>query len=174
MVVVLPAAPVADFTYAATTPAAQRSVTFTNPTLTVPQPFDKFTWHFADGSQDEVGTWPITHVFAGTATLISVTLTVENASGTSALTRTVSLIAPTAAFSDSLSVAGAVTFTNSSTGGEFALITWEFDDGTPAFTTTSTADFTYTFPAANTYNVKLTVRTGQGTDSVTNLVIVIL
>ncbi len=174
VVVVLPAVPVADFTYAATTPAAPRSVTFTNPTLTAPQPFDKFTWHFADGSQDEVSTWPITHVFAGTATLISVTLTVENASGTSAITRTVSLVAPTAVFSASLSVAGAVTFTNSSTGGEFALITWEFDDGTPTFTTTSTADFTYTFPAANTYNVKLTVRTGQGTDSVTNVVIVIL
>jgi PKD repeat protein len=169
VVTVAPAVPSASFSYAPGSPA--RTVTFTNTSAAVGQPFDTVTWHFGDGTADVVSAGPVSHTFAGAATSFSVVLTIDNASGTDSATRAVSLLAPTAAFTFVLAVRTAA-FTNASTGGPFNTVAWDFDDGTPVVTSTTPPPHTFATPG--TYNVQLTVTTGQGTSSVTHAVIVVL
>ncbi len=60
-----------------------------------------------------------------------------------------------------------ITFNNTSSGGPFASVVWDFGDGSP--TSTATAPV-HSYSALGTYNVTLTVTDSHGcTDAITNL-----
>jgi PKD repeat protein len=152
---VAPVLPAASYSV---TPVASpaRTVTFTN--TSTGAPFTAVTWRFGDGTADVVSAGPVTHTFTGSATSFAVRLTVENASGDDQVTTTVSLTPPVAAFTFA-PLLRVVSFVNTSTGGPFSSVSWNFDDGSPLATTNNPS---HTFAEAGSYDVTLTVTTGGG------------
>lgn len=156
-----PQPPVANFTASTTNGFAPLAVTFTDQTgRGAPT---SWAWDFDDnGTTDSTAQNPaFTYTLAGT---YSVKLTVSNAQGTNALTRTNyitvtndpnALVADFTAGVTSGFVPLTFTFTDQSTGGP-TLWEWDFQND---LTTDSTAQNpTFTFTQVGTYSVKLTVR----------------
>ena len=159
--------PVASFQ--SSTPAvAGRAVSFTD--TSAGGPFTSVTWDFGDGSPASTAANP-THVFAA-AGLYNVRLTVANGGGSVSATTRIS-VAPqvTATFtvSNPRIALQAITFTNTTTGGPFTSLTWDFGDGA----TGSGAVVTHAYATLGTYSVSLTTVASTGvSDAAVNSVIV--
>jgi PKD repeat protein len=162
---VRPVAPNPTFTYANAGPG---KVTFTG--SSGGDPIDSWSWNFGDGTQPVTGK-TVTHDFTGDGPF-TVTLTVTNETASVPVSQTISMATPTVSASVSPAaptVGQTVTFTNTSTGGPFASVTWSWGDGT---TNSSGNSATHAFTEAKTYPVTLTVTNGAGTFSRTIDVVV--
>lgn len=151
--------PVASFQSSA--PAvAGRAVSFTD--TSAGGPFTSVTWDFGDGSPASTASNP-SHVFAA-AGLYNVRLTVANGGGSVSATVRISVVPPiTAEFtaSNPRIALQAITFTNTTTGGPFTSLTWDFGDGA----TGSGAAVTHSFATLGTYSVSLTAVASTGATS---------
>ena len=156
---------VADFSVGNSSVCAGQSASFTD--LSFPLSANQ-SWDFGDGSTS-TATNP-THIYAlpgtynvrlieGTAGCIDTVIKNNYITVNSSAT-----VAFSANQTQSCSAPFAVTFSNTSTGGAF--YSWDFGDGTPPFVTNSLANFTYTYPAAGSDSVTLTVTSGNGCVSV--------
>jgi PKD repeat protein len=165
-VLINPSAPIAAFGYSAA--SATRQVTFTYRATADGGTPATYEWDFGDGSS---ATGPsVSHTFADDGPF-NVRLRVTNVTGNDQVTQSVSLAVPDVDFSHPATIqAGtAVTFTNTSTGGPFASITWNWDDGT-ANGTGATASHRFADPG--TYAVTVTVVNGRGSFSQTKQITV--
>lgn len=151
----------ADFSADNSSICAGQPVTFTN--LSFPLSATQ-AWDFGDGGTSTATNPTHTYAAAGTYT---VTL-IEGSAGCQSTVTKNSFItvtpSSTSAFTanqtQNCSAPFAVTFSNTSTAG--STYSWDFGDGTPPFTTNSTADFVYTFTASGSYTITLTVTSGNG------------
>ena len=165
-----PPAPVAAFSGTPVSGTAPLAVSFSDASTGSPT---SWAWDFDnDGTVDSTAQNPLfTYSNPGT---YSVTLTVANAGGSNAVTKTgyISVAAPSpgapvAAFSGT-PVSGtaplAVAFSDASTGSPTSWA-WDFDNDGTVDSTAQNPTFTYSTPG--TYSVKLTVGNGTGGDSLT-------
>jgi PKD repeat protein len=162
-------APTAAFTSSKQSGSAPLAVTFTDQsTGTTPI---TYAWDFNnDGSTDSTAQNPsFTYNAAGT---YSVKLTVTNSAGTNTALKTgyitvnPTAVAPIAAFTSSKqsgSAPLAVTFTDQSTGTTPITYAWDFNNDGSTDSTAQNPSFTYN--AAGTYSVKLTVTNSAGTNT---------
>ncbi len=155
-VAVSPPAPVAAFTYAPPAPVALETITFTN--TSTGGPATTVSWDFGDGSPPSPVANP-TKVYTVAGSYI-VTLTVGNAAGATTATRMV-LVAPTPpppipSFTGpaSITAGGSAQFVRTSTGGPATAVTWNFGDGSAAFSGLNPPAHVYA--VAGTYTVTLT------------------
>ncbi|HED66138.1 MAG TPA: PKD domain-containing protein, partial [Planctomycetes bacterium] len=156
-------APVAGFTGTPTSGVAPLAVNFTDSST---GSITSWAWDFGDGGTSTQQNPSYTYNAAGTYT---VSLTVTGPGGSDTLTRTgyisVSEPAPVANFSAN-PVTGvaplAVNFTDSSTGSVTSWA-WDFGDGG----TSTQQNPSYTYSAAGTYTVSLTVTGPGGSDTLT-------
>jgi gliding motility-associated-like protein len=126
-----------------------------------------FVWDFGNGSSSntETPSGPICYVTAGTYT---VSLTVNDVTGSNTETQTITIAAcntPTSSFTISendLCENDCITFTNAST--DATSYSWTFEGGSPA-TSTSQDPGTVCFGTLGTYNISLVVTNAFGSDS---------
>ena len=146
------------------------SITFTDASLGNGKNITKWLWDFGDG---EVSTDqnPV-HSYTTSGDYI-VKLMVEGETGceSEVVTQTVHVIAlPVVNFNISQPACETqdVTFTDLSTTAEGKIIkwTWDFGDGSTIEEKDSASPFTHKYVASGTYNVKLTVLTDKGCESV--------
>ncbi|XZF13264.1 PKD domain-containing protein [Chitinophagaceae bacterium MMS25-I14] len=164
--------PAVSFTNTPSVGCLSTVVTFTNNTTSLAT-VNNYTWRFGDGATltqpGFTASTQHTYIAAGT---YNVTLTATDVNGckdSATISNAVSIIKPTAGFTATTTTAclgTPVTFVNSSTGGTSYL--WDFGDGSPAVSTTSTANISHSYTANGTYTVRLVV-TGNGscTDTLT-------
>jgi len=171
--------PVADASASATEVDAGTTVTFDGTASTDNVGIDSYTWTFTyngapvslDGATvsfefDIAGAYIVTLNVtdaAGNYDIATVTITVQ-ASATDAAPTAVATVTPTSA-----TVGTSVTFSSTGSSDDIGIVnyTWTFvyEDAT---VTRYTASFSFTFDAAGTYDVTLTVRDGSGqTDEAT-------
>jgi len=162
-----PQVPVADFTATPTTGNAPLTVQFTDNSTNDPT---NWLWDFGDGSTSTQQNPAHTYTDPGTYT---VTLTVSNAAGSDTAIKVGYIVVeappqpspPTADFSASPTSGTApltVSFTDKSTG-DVTLWEWDFDGDGVVDSTERNPTFTYT--AAGTYTVTLTVSGPGGSDT---------
>lgn len=164
-VTVLPARPVAAFTFAPNVPAAGTAVQFTDAsTGTV----DSWSWAFGDGQTSSMRNPSIAFAAAGT---YDVTLTVTNAGGSSTVQRSVSVNPPPPVASFSAAPTAftgqSVTFTDTSNA---VAATYAWDFGGIGGSTARVP--TFAFPAPGSYVVTLTVTNAAGSDTASRTVVV--
>jgi gliding motility-associated-like protein len=174
--------PVANFTFTPNNQCAGTTVNFSN-VSTGTGGFTTYAWNFGDAS---TSTLPSpSHVYAAGGTY-NVTLTVTNGTGCSStfsqtvtvLPRPVAAIAGDDGDGDTQyclspvdnTTTDPVTFYNLSTGA--VSYTWTFGDGSPAFTTTSTASFVHTYTSYGTFPVTMTATGANGCTTTTTLSVV--
>jgi PKD repeat protein len=162
-----PRAPAANFSFSPTSNITTvTAVQFTFRQANNTGDPDTFLWNFGDGTTSSERNPSKTFTRAGS---FPVTLTVTNAGGTNtspAQTVRVTVPPPTASFTVPATprIAGTpITFTNTSTGGPFDTVTWNWDDGTPNGSGNTPS---HTFAAAGTYRVRITVANPGGSDTV--------
>ena len=134
-----------------------------------------YSWSFGDGTPTQTGATP-THTFASAGTYTVALTVTDNDGGTNATTAQVTVLganaAPTAAFT-STPTNLQVAFDGSGSAdpdGTIASYAWDFGGGATA----SGATPSYTFAAAGSYPVTLTVTDNRGgTNSVTKTVSVL-
>jgi gliding motility-associated-like protein len=159
--------PVADFTF--TTECEGTATTFTN---TSTGNFAVSAWDFGSGPVLANNT---TFTFASSGTFpVSLGVTTANGCFGTATQQVTVHPQPAAAFTaPDVCLGASTTFADGTTiGGSGSISThaWDFGDGVG---TSAQSDPTYTYTAANSYNVSLTVTSVQGcTDNVTQAVIV--
>lgn len=122
------------------------------------------SWNFGDGTTSTAtnpshiyaapGTYSVT-LIEGTGSCIDTVIKINYITVTASATVNFS-----ANQTQSCSTPFDVTFSNFSTGG--VSYTWNFGNGSPPFTTNSLSNFTYTYPAAGSDTVTLTVTNGNG------------
>lgn len=161
-VVVSPPPPVAGFTFLPAAPVVGAPVTFTN--TSTGGTGTTFLWEFGDGTTAAVENPTKTFTASGTYT---VRFTVTNISGTSSVTRsvTVAIPAPVASFTvsaGSVAIGEQVVFTNTSTGGAPTTVLWSFGDGTTSALVTPPPK---SWAAPGTYVVRLTLTNPSGTST---------
>ena len=164
-------APTARFTVSATTVETGTPVVFTSTSTGDPT---SLVWDFGDGTTGSGATASRTYARPGTYT---VRLTATNAVGTSATTRSVSVVAnvpppvPVISVSpDTIRVGDPVQFGGSSTGGPVSSWSWSFGDGG---TGSSQQNPGRVFAAAGTFTVTLTAENLAGSASTSRSVVVL-
>ncbi len=174
--------PTAVFTFSPNNQCAGSTTTFTNAS-TGTGVFTTYAWAFGDGGTS-TSVSP-THVYAAGGSF-NATLTITNGTGcTSTVSHTVTVLPrPVAAISgddgdgdtqyclspvDNTST-DAVTFFNSTTGA--TSYSWTFGDGSPVFTTGSTANFVHTYTSYGTYTVTMVATGANGCTTTTTLTVV--
>jgi PKD repeat protein len=156
---------------------------FAPSTLSGPVPFNvvfrdtsggnptQWTWEFNDGTPDSHLQDPLDHLFALPGIYI-VTLTAENAYGSSTASMTITVeAASTVDFTSNVQSGNAplaVTFTDASTPGGTAYA-WDFGAGQGTGTGT-TASHTYPTPGSYTVSLTVTYPTGDVTTTKTNYI----
>lgn len=157
--------PFVDFTVDTTVACAFGGVTFTNLSF----PSDAWLWDFGDGTTSTARN--PTHAYSDTGTY-SITLTAFNNGCSQNITKTqlVSVRPPVADFTDSVNCANKynVYFTNASiVNPVYGPVSYLWQFGDPANSTSTAPNPTFTYPALGTYNVTLTVTNGSCSHSVT-------
>lgn len=166
---------VAAFSASPTTGVAPLEVTFTDESTPGTSPITSWEWDIDnDGVVDSPAQNPV-HTYTSPG-VYSVTLRANISNGSNALTQHalitvfLAVVGPTAAFSATPTNAPAplgVQFTDESTPGSSPITSWEWD-----FNDDGTVDSTEqnphpTFQSAGMYDVKLTVGSDSGSDSLT-------
>ena len=159
-------APIADFTYAPSSPTVNQNVSFTDTSTNDPT---SWAWAFGDG--DTSTTRNPSHGFKNSGTY-NVTLTATNGIGSSNKTKSIVVegIEPVTDFTfspEAPTTTTSVQFTDTSTGSPISW-SWDFKDGT----TSSLQHPTHTFTTPGTYNVKLTATNASGSNAKTRSVTV--
>lgn len=174
--------PNAGFNFAPNNQCAFQNVNFTN-TSTGIYSGTTYNWNFSSGpNSTDVNP---THTF-NTPGTYPVTLTISNGPGcTSSNTQNVTIIdAPVASisgddgdgdltyclFPGDNTVFETVTFSNATTNA--SSYEWDFGDGSPVFTTNSTAPFTHNYNSYGTFNVTMTATNANGCQSTANLTVI--
>lgn len=174
--------PNAVYTFAPNNQCAGTTVSFTN-SSTGTGAFTSYAWNFGDaGTSTAVSP---THVYAAGGTY-NATLTITNGAGCTStvshpvtvLPRPVATIAGDDGDGDTQyclspvdnTTSEVVTFFNLSTGA--VSYTWSFGDGSPAFTTASTASFTHTYSSYGTFVVTMTATGANGCTTTTTLSVI--
>jgi gliding motility-associated-like protein len=174
--------PVAAFNFAPNNACAGTTVTFSN-ISTGTGAFTTYSWNFGDaGTSTSVSP---THVYTAGGTY-NATLTISNGTGcTSTVTHVVTVLPRPVA-----NIAGddgdgdtqyclspvdnttseVVTFSNFTTGA--VSYTWNFGDGSPAFTTASLASFPHTYSSYGTFTVTMTATGANGCTTTTTLTVI--
>jgi gliding motility-associated-like protein len=157
--------PVVDFSVDTTTACAFSGVSFTD----LSYPADRWDWDFGDGQTSTLQN-PV-HAFADTGTY-SVKLTVTNNGCQGSITKTalITVRPPVAAFDYSVNCANKynVTFNNLSiVNPVYGPVTYLWQFGDPANSTSTQANPVFTYPALGTYTVTLTVTNGSCSHSFT-------
>ncbi len=157
----------ASFSFSPSSPIAGQAVQFTDSSTGVPS---LWQWSFGDGGTSTAQNPSHTFVTAGT---YGVTLTIMNATGQDAISRSITVLAANTvtasfAYSPASPTAGqAVQFTDTSAGTPTTWL-WNFDDET-----TSTAQNpNHAFATAGTYSVSLTVSNASGSNSINRTVVI--
>jgi PKD repeat protein len=152
----------------------QLAVSFTNSSTDSDGTITAYSWNFGDGSAISTAANP-SHTYAAAGTYqVSLTVT-DNDGATNTATQPVTVAAkvgPIASFTNTPTKL-AVSFVSTSTdsAGTITGYSWNFGDGSGASTA---ANPSYTYAAAGTYQVTLTVTDDQSaTSSVTNPVAVV-
>ena len=174
--------PNAGFTFSPASACAFDPVSFTN-TSTGTFAGTSYNWNFGDGATSS--NQNPSHTYTGPGTY-NVTLTQTNGpSCTSSFNTNVTIIdAPVplisgddgdgdvvyCLFPGDNTTSETVTFSNFTTGG--VSYEWDFDDGSPLFTTGSTADITHTYTSYGTYNVTMTATGPNGCQTTTTLQVI--
>ncbi|MEZ4924511.1 MAG: PKD domain-containing protein, partial [Crocinitomicaceae bacterium] len=174
--------PNANFSFAPNNACAGTNINFNN-TSTGTQGSTTYNWNFGDGNTSTQQN--PNHAYAAGGTY-NVTLTVTNGPGcSSTFNQSVTALAiPNACIAGDdgdgdvnncllpadPSTSEIVTFSNCTTGG--VSYTWDFGDGSPAFTTASTADFTHSYTSFGTYTVTMTATGPNGCTSTETLTVV--
>jgi PKD repeat protein len=171
--VILPpaTAPTPSFQFAPSAPVLNQAITFDATASVGPGQIASYSWNFGDGSS---GTGAVvTHSYSTAASYV-VTLTVTNDRGVSAsTTKSVTVVpstppsAPSINQSPSTVHPGDTVFFNATgstatSGRTITSYDWDFGDGTPHGSGTST---THVYGAVNTYKVTLIVTDDQGQKS---------
>jgi PKD repeat protein len=160
-------APTAAFAFSPSSPLVGQTVSFTDTSTGGPT---SWTWSFGDPASGAANASSLpnpAHAFA-TAGTHTVSLTAQNAFGSNATTRTVTvatLPAPTAAFVFSPAVpqpGQTVSFTDTSTGGPTSW-TWDHGDGSGS----SFQNPSHAYLAAGTYTARLTASNASGSSQTT-------
>lgn len=157
--------PTVDFTVSNDTACASSSITFTD----LSNPADRWEWDFGDGSRSTAQN-PV-HTYTDTGSF-TVTLTAYNNGCARSVTKTqfITVRPPVANFSDSVNCANKYTvfFTNRSLVNPiYGPVTYLWQFGDPANSTSTAANPTFTYPALGTYNVRLTVTNGACAHTIT-------
>lgn len=182
VVVTIYPTPNAGFNFNPNNDCAGQPVNFTN-TSTGTTGGTTYFWNFGDGTNASTTNTNHTYNAGGT---YNVTLTQTNGPGcTNSETQSVTTLPIPA-----VSIAGddgdgdvincllpadpstseVVTFSNFTTGG--VSYEWDFGDGSPVFTTNSTAPFTHTYSTYGTFTVTMTATHANGCTSSTTLTVV--
>lgn len=180
-VTVMPA-PTASFSFTPNNQCAFQDVNFTN-TSTGTNGSTVYSWNFGNGNSSSA-TNP-TQAYNGPGNY-TVSLTADNGPGcTSTFSQTVTVVdAPVVSisgddgdgdlvyclFPGDNTTSETVTFSNFTTGA--SSYTWDFGDGSPPFTTGSSAPFTHVYNSYGTFNVTMTATGANGCQSTTNLQVV--
>lgn len=166
--------PTVDFTVAANTCLGDSTAFKDNSVPPVGTSVKSWLWDFGDGKTSALQNPTHTYAAAGDYT---VALTITDANGCTTTTPKTIHVAklPVAGFNISAinCEKEGVTFTNTSTSTDGAINKWVWDygDGTPIETFTSTAPVNHIYATANTYNVVLTITTDKGcTSTITNTI----
>ena len=175
--------PNADFNFGPNNVCAGTTINFSNQSSGVMPGQTTYNWNFGDGNNS--GATSPSHVYGAGGTY-NVTLTQTNGPGcTSTSTQTVTMMdipVPCITGDDGdgntincllpadPSTSEVVTFSNCTTGG--VSYDWDFGDGSPIFTTNSTADFTHTYTSFGTYTVTMTATHANGCTASTTLTVV--
>jgi gliding motility-associated-like protein len=174
--------PVAAYTFAPNNQCAGTTISFTN-SSTGTGGFTTYSWNFGDaGTSTAISP---THVYAAGGTY-NVTLTLTNGAGctntvshpVTVLPRPVATIAGDDGDGDTQyclspvdnTTSEVVTFFNLSTGA--VSYTWNMGDGSPPFTTASTASFTHTYNTYGTFIVTMTATGANGCTTTTTLSVI--
>lgn len=174
--------PNAGFTFNPVSACAFDPVSFTN-TSTGTFGGTTYNWNFGDGATST--SQNPSHAYTAPGTY-NVTLTQTNGPGcTSTFNTSVTIIdAPVplitgddgdgdvvyCLFPGDNTTSETVTFSNFTTGG--VSYEWDFDDGSPIFTTGSTADITHTYTSYGTYNVTMTATGPNGCQTSTTIEVI--
>jgi PKD repeat protein len=161
--------PVASFTLTPSSGLTPLAVSFTDTSTGTGLAWG---WGFGDGTT-YAGQNPPAHTYAASG-IFTVTLTVSNLGGTSVATHTVTVsdpapAPPVASFNynpQSGPIPLVVTFVDTSTGTPVSWA-WDFGDGTVSSVKNPPA---HTYAINGSYNVRLTVTNGGGTDTITHVV----
>jgi gliding motility-associated-like protein len=150
--------PFVDFSVDTTTACAFGPVAF----FDLSNPADRWLWEFGDGTTSTVKN--PTHAYADTGTY-SVKLSAYNngCPGTITKNQLITVRPPVADFTDSVNCANKlnVIFTNESiTNGVYGPVSYSWNFGDAANTTSTLANPTFTYPALGSYFVSLTVTNG--------------
>jgi PKD repeat protein len=157
----------ASFTYSPSSPLAGQAVQFTDTSTGSPT---SWQWNFGDGANSTAQN--PSHTFATSASY-TVSLTVNNSSGSKSVSQTVNILPAstlTASFSYSPTSPTAnqvVQFTDTSTGTPVAW-QWNFGDGI----TSMAQNPSHTFAAVSPYTVSLTVSNNSGSNSTSRTITV--
>lgn len=151
--------PFVDFTVDNTTACALANVTFTDLSF----PADRWEWDFGDGNTSTARN-PV-HSYSDTGTF-TVTLTAYNNGCSRSISKAqlISVRPPVADFTDSVNCANKYTvfFTDRSlVNPAYGPVSYLWQFGDPANSTSTLPNPTFTYPALGTYNVTLTVTNGS-------------
>ena len=166
-------APVADFEWSPETVVVNETVQFTSTSSDADGDSLTYTWDFGDGSALSSEKDP-THIYTKVG-LYNVTLKVSDGTDNDTITKTVNVgvkvttnEAPTADFTYVVTNLTVVFTDNSTDDSNISAWAWDFDgDGVVDNTTQNP---TYTYAAAGTYNVTLTVTDDDETTPLTGTV----
>ena len=173
--------PTAGFTFTSNQ-CAGYSIPFTN-TSTGIGTYTSYTWNFGDGSSSSLANPSHAYATAGSYTVV---LTVSNGAGcTNQISKTIAIIvSPSSSISgddgdgdtnycvspSDNTAADTVIFYNSTTGA--ISYTWNFGDGSPLFTTNSTASVTHIYTSYATFTVTLAGTGANGCVNTDTLLVV--
>ncbi len=173
--------PVANYTFI-NNQCGNNAVPFIN-TSTGTGTYTTYAWSFDDGGTSTLQNPAHAYTSAGT---YNVQLTVTNGTGcTNSITQAVSVInAPVAGIGGDdgdgdteyclppadTSTSEVVTFSNFSTGA--TSFSWNFGDGSPIYTTTSSASFQHTYASYATFHVTMIATGGNGCSDTATLQVV--
>lgn len=174
--------PTSSFTFGPDNACAGTTITM-NGTASGTNGNTTYSWGFGDGNN--ATTEDATHQYAAGGSY-NITYTVTNGPGcVDASTQTITVLDI-----PNVNIAGddgdgdlincllpadpttseTVTFSNFTTGG--VSYEWDFGDGSPVFTTNSTADFTHTYTSFGTYTVTMTATHANGCTATATLTVV--
>ncbi len=169
--------PVADFTYAPTSPTVADTITFVSTSTDADGVLTSWLWNFGDGTTASEQTPSHKYAAAGTYTVVLTVTDNEGATGEKVKNMTVAAVsnsAPVADFTFAPALPGVdqeIQFTDQSTDADDNITgwAWDFGDGT----TSTLQNPTHAYTTAGNYMVKLAVTDAEGlTDTVTKQVVV--
>ncbi len=157
--------PVPDFTAAPLVQCANNTITFTDLTPVA----DRWTWDFGDGNLSALRN--PSHFYTDSG-YYSITLTVENNGCSNSITKPllVHVLPPIADFTYLVNCTNKrqVSFTNTSkTDPAYGPVSYFWEFGDPANSTSTLASPIFTYPTTGNYTVKLTVTNGTCSQTIT-------